>query len=358
MPRVPLLVLSFLLATSLAAQTAQLVGATSGSTAGGDVVTISAPGLRYGCSIPHCPMATVDFGGTRITVNDPEGKTTFQVISPPHAAGAVSLSVQGPLQPAFPVTNAFTYVEPKQSPLTNYERVLVPLSIDPHRPIPGAAGSLWTTELFAYNDAPYRGNILYGNPDCGLDSPETCFLDIGLPSKSMVNISGAITARLPYALVFWLQTGIADPTTFSLRLHDISRETVDAGTEVHVVRESDLVARAQLLNVRIDKSSRAALRAYDMGTQPASVGIYIYGPNDTTPIASRGLDFSYPQDGYLAPARSGFVIIDDLARELPQLAAGTYRVEVETSNTPQKTMWALVSITNNETQRVTMVTPR
>jgi hypothetical protein len=351
---------SLLLATSLTAQTAKLIGTTSGSTAGGDLITIETSGIQYGCTIPHCPHLGVFIDTLRIDVPDTSGNPTVHIISPPHDAGPVTITVAGPLQPPV-VAGTFTYVAPKQSPLTNYERVLIPVTIDPRIPVNGAAGSRWTTELVARNVAPYYGNALFGNPDCKLLAPaaEACLLDIGLQSKTAVNLSDPVHSQFPFGLILWLQKGITDTTTFSLRLRDISRAAVDAGTDIHVVRESDLVSVAQLLNVPIDHTSRAALRVYDLGGPPfpASIGIYVYRPNESVPIASRGVNFAYPSGGS-APAYSGFFTIDDLAREFPQLAERTYVIEVETSRAPEKTMWAMVSITNNETQHVTMITPR
>jgi len=79
------------------------VSPTSGTVVGGDIVTISGDHFGY-------PGNHVYFDTIEAQIRS-DGGSTFQVVTPPHAAGSVSVSVKNPDGQSSLLSSAFTYVE-------------------------------------------------------------------------------------------------------------------------------------------------------------------------------------------------------------------------------------------------------
>ncbi|MFN2531074.1 MAG: IPT/TIG domain-containing protein [Pyrinomonadaceae bacterium] len=135
------------------------VSPTSGSTLGGDQVTITGTGFATG--------ATVAFGGTPangVTIN---GSTTITASAPPHAAGLVTVAVTNPNGQTGSKSGAYSYVAPTG------ETVLLADDFN--------NASLDTTKWVS-------NNLFSGFTDSSITIQETQSLDIG-PLKQ--NIDGS-----------------------------------------------------------------------------------------------------------------------------------------------------------------------
>jgi len=221
------------------------------------------------------------------------------------------------------------------------ERILLPVFAGPS---PGAFGSLWTSELWIYNDDDEPAGVGYlFPPDTGQIAPKSSRSGVG-------NGPGYSPARFITVLA-----SQAPRLQFNLRIRDLSRQAQTAGTEIPVVRESKFRSgRVILLNVPIDARFRQTLRLYEFletGQRPGSVLVRFFrigSPPDAL-VHEEGLTLAGP---------SSVVAYAQLGPFPPELFdASTVRIEIEPV-TPNMRYWGFVSITNNETQHVTTVTPQ
>jgi len=135
-----------------------------------------------------------------------------------------------------------------------------------------------------------------------------------------------------------------------LRVQDTSRQSQTWGTEIPIVRDTDLRSVVRLHNVPTDSRFRLTLRAYNY------IGVL-------DPIRGRILDETtqailVDDLPTVSPALASYVQINSLADAYPQIRGhDRVRIEVESTSTPPKPIWAFVSVTNSETQHVTVIAP-
>lgn len=227
--------------------------------------------------------------------------------------------------------------------------------------IPGAHGSQWVVENAIYNSGPGDPVVL---PWPLLPCPFTCQIGLTVDAgwspiffNYMSNLGGAADA-----LLVSVQAEFAGNVRFQSRIRDVSRESDSAGTEVPVVPEDDFVERPhQLLNIPRLPKFRHTLRIYALpevsdpeveiryfrmpaDRREAIEGIYLLGSErvrlDTYPLT-------------LAP---NMVTLSGI--ESRPVLAGIEKFWVEVAPvTPGLRIWAFLSITNDETQQVTLITP-
>ena len=108
-----------------------------------------------------------------------------------------------------------------------------------------------------------------------------------------------------------------------------------------------------LLNIPNDPKFRVALRIFEMNFDRADFAVRAVDQTTNTVLAAaRVTTTAPPQPGLrFSP---GFTEIGDIA---PAAAQGNIRIEVEPL-TPGSASWAYVSITNNDSQQITLVTPQ
>lgn len=245
----------------------------------------------------------------------------------------------------------------------DFEPVLLPIALVD---TPGALGSLWRTHFTFYNagDEPLVG---MGAFDLAYPFYSGCFFPI-CPEPD--TIAPRASARLfiqqpggPPGVLLWIRKDRIAGVAFELRVQDISRQATTWGTEVPVVRTGDLHSSTlRLVNVPLDARFRQALRLYDLSasTSPAVLVRFIDADVDRVlheaviPLTTLpSLDDLY-RGFRLFPA---YADIGNVA-DLPQLAdSARVHIEVEPL-APDMRFWAFVSVTNNETQHVTLVTPQ
>jgi hypothetical protein len=249
-----------------------------------------------------------------------------------------------------------------QTAPTNWEPILIPVYID--GTTPGANGSLWRTNLWIQNGGSQNLQV----------APWTCTLQPGAcittfptattltPGQSLHNLPSSIYGSFPEpGRIIYLSSTSSNDALMNLRVVDDSGIAVDAGTEVPVVRERNLLTNpTTLLNVPL-LNNRLLLRVYDISSANVRFQVRVFTQGETapsTPLAETTLTAVAFDSGdfHVTPAYAEYPISIDFG---PVLLAKDAAVRVEvTPLTPGSRYWAFVSATNNATNHVTLVTPQ
>ena len=245
-----------------------------------------------------------------------------------------------------------------------YDRLLLPLTTGQ---VPGAFGSTWDTDVALTNlsDTPLtvlgfqqRGGcpILCG-PLPPIPARATIFPDVIAPACPEVR-----------GVLLWVERGRVGDLDVALRTHDLSRQNQTWGTTIPVISVDELFARRfGLVDVPMDPQFRSTLRIYDFNAAtPGTIRVRIYAVDPAHAGArDNGADallfemtplFSVPAGAGQKTVCPGYVEIPLSGK--PELSsAQRIRVEIEPLD-GLKEYWGFVSVTHNETQHVTIVTPK
>jgi hypothetical protein len=241
-------------------------------------------------------------------------------------------------------------------PAAAVERVLLPVAIQGE--VPGAFGSRWVSELVITNTGLTPAEI-GGSIDYGCWGIVPC-MPPSLPARATAYPRPELlTEGIPAGFLF-LHSG-ADALAIHLRVQDVSRQAQTWGTEVPVVRESDAFTTVvHLQDVPVTPGFRQLLRIY--GFDGGAVRIRVYRIVPTTQFPDRAQPDELLGEHAVALPSPAFGLKNvpayaqiDLA-DLPASDATRVRLEIESATEGLK-FWAMVSVTNNETQHVTLITP-
>ena len=273
-----------------------------------------------------------DVPATRFTLDSP---TLITAIAPAHAVGFVSLTVRD---------SGATLSSPSQfvfEPVL--EEILIPVALQPT----GASyGTRWVSEISVYNDS---------DDTVPLD-PELCSF-LGRPydcSQSVRRV--APHASMVLDPVSYRDTMLLHPPAdhaarlhFNVRLRETCRDPDGPGIEIPVVRGQELEQRQVWLpSIPTSTRFRATLRVF---TRSYSVTVRVRDDASEVLLYEREIPRFYPTDS----DPFGTVILNDLLTPSAVRARAKVRVEVEAHGIP---VWALLTLTDNETQRVQIFTPQ
>lgn len=366
MKRVFLLSLLILLVSlPVAAQTPAPVIASvqpaAGPTSGGTMVVITGSNLglppNFSCILP-CP-AMVRFGSSEVAAIE-ESNTSLTVRTPPNAVGVVDVSVRTGDNRTATAPGAFTYITDREAGYTTF---LLPIYNDGD--VTGAHGSLWRTEFWIRNNG--KSAVALAPWDCPLGTVCPAVVPLTRPLNPNENLKGLPVffrppSGNPGRVLFVSNEGARDVAA-SLRLWDVSREAGDAGTEIPVIEESELLTgTAHLISVPLSGRFRLMLRVYDVANSEARFRVRIYGQetgvHSGSPIDEFELTATTTDPGPFRsqPAYAQRSGIEDILN-LPTIFPEKLRIEVEPL-TAGSVFWTFVAVTNNDTQRVTLVTPQ
>jgi hypothetical protein len=286
--------------------------------AGGSCTT---PGVKFGGVVASQISATAD----RITVHAPQ-----------HDPGPVDVTIDrgGSVLRS---TAAFYYTPKDRSPdPAFYEPVLFPVAFNGA----GAFGTLWNTDIQLRNENDYALAIW----------PLSAFNRCVIFECNMLidpHSTRTTVTNIPGGLVVFIPRQAMPKIHFGLLVRDLSRQAEALGTEVPVVREKDFFDRPlELLNVPTDPRFRVTLRVYELGPT-AGLSLVI------RPLATDEVLVSTN----IFPV--GFAQVADLVVTYPQLAGkGPLRITLTPLFPAGPTLWGFVSVTNNETQHVTTISPQ
>jgi hypothetical protein len=325
-----------------------------GAASGGTLVVIRGDNLstQIRCILPCPPQVT--FGDVTVDAVE-ESDERLVVTTPAHDPGTVDVTVRIPGRPPVVKNDAFTFLG---GPDSNYEQVLLPIYVK--NPLPGANGSRWKTDFRIRNNGSEAVQLApWDCPPNMACPPVFPFTFMLAPQKTLVNpenfalYGGSNPSRLLY---------VSAPAnvSMSLRVADVSRNGSNAGTDVPVIRRSELLrGTSQLFGVPLtDQNFRVLLRIYEVANGRATFNVRFYAePDSELPPYGTTLTATSPQTG---PFRSEAAYVEfdvsallHLRRTWPDVL----RIEIEPV-TPGSRYWAVASITNNETQLVTLVTPQ
>ncbi|HEY3054078.1 MAG TPA: hypothetical protein VGK04_11895 [Thermoanaerobaculia bacterium] len=313
-----------------------------GPTTGGTEVTLFADSVNcFGPDRAICPLPAVTFNGVAATVIEAKFNTgTLAVIAPPNAKGIADVGVSGTR--ATRRGRVFRYYDPAEAPPSSmFERVLVPV----YAFGPGAFGSNWMTEVTVLNSSFY--DIEAYRRSGRVKGRSTMTLDFG--------------ASRAGGVLFFPPRDFSSQMQFGSLVRDTSRQAEDWGTEVPVVREGEFRrATFSLLNIPVDSRFRQTIRIYNVDSVEDFVPLFVYSMNTSALIAEKSIPLhSANPCKRFQPCASDepAMATIDLLTTFPE-AAGQDRVRIDIVGDSSSRLWAFASVTNNQTQHVTTITPQ
>ncbi|HYM60634.1 MAG TPA: hypothetical protein VEZ11_07060 [Thermoanaerobaculia bacterium] len=233
----------------------------------------------------------------------------------------------------------------------DFERVLLPIS---GGAIPGAYGSLWEIHLVVRNDNSTPTRVTQHPFGCAIPCP----LDLVDPNTSLEMTTYPVLYPHPGSYLWITKPGNAH-VTFNLRIQDLSRQALTWGTEIPVLHDSSAhTGVIELLSVPLDSRFRQTLRVYDFDDAfGRRVRLRIYPSTSNEAAVDVELKLTTPSGGDFANV-PGYAQVGSFVDAFPQLAAlDNVRVELTPIDAGLR-FWAFVTVTNNETQHVTTITPQ
>lgn len=253
--------------------------------------------------------------------------------------------------------------QPALAQVDDERRLLVPICIT--EPIPGAFGSLWEGTFSIYNPT----STVAGIDPCGWPEGDGCllFLDprtqvqpgatmLGFPDRYLRN---AVPLNGGGCIVQMTTHTNTAALAFQLRVRDTSRNHLSAGTEIPVVRHSELRrGPIYLLDVPFDDRFRRTLRLYHVElslTNSVDFLVRVVDPETNRVLSERNVraerhvpgNLFHPNYAQLDLVKDGFGAVDRGRVEVIPLGLS-----------PNAGVWAFVSVTNNVTQEFTVITPQ
>jgi hypothetical protein len=240
----------------------------------------------------------------------------------------------------------------------DYTTTLIPLVT---RGLAGAHGSVWDSELYVFNgshlplvmpgfsDSP----VLPIEPSLIVDPHRTT--PLGLYPRD--GADGAFL-HVPNTMV--------STTKMSLRVRDTSQNATSLGDEVPVVRADQAAHELTIFDVPVDPKYRATLRIYGFTPAPMSVGVTVFPEHGVPALRQFDVDLHGIVNANFDPfpLHPAYAALDPLGDAIRSSIVRRVRIEITnfagegTPPLPVAKIWAFVSLTNNETNQVTIVTPK
>jgi len=280
----------------------------------------------------------VFFGGVpspRVTVVDPD---TVKALAPAHAVGLVDVTVIDtdllPMHSYSPF--AFTPV---------LDQIIIPIA---YLPINANYGTRWASEISVFNDSDDTVPI----------DPELCNF-IGLwsdCSQSARHVPPHTSMRIePFSknpnypeMILRPPADHADRLHFNVRLRETSRDPDGPGTQIPILRSRDFQQKqVWLTSIPTSTRFRSTLRVY---TRWYSVTVRVTDNATGELLKEWSIPRFYPTDS----DPFGTVTIAGLLETAEVRSHERVRIEVEAGSP----VWALLTLTDNESQRVQIFTPQ
>jgi hypothetical protein len=262
----------------------------------------------------------------------PFSDTMLMLIPPQRPVGFADVVVSSGAR-SFVAKNAVYYFDPNSAPDAHvFERVLFPVLFN----ATGVNGSDWRSEARALNTtdgviATFRQPaILQTFSAYGIDEHGATWM--GRP-------------QYPRGVSLLVPRAESENLSFSLRIRDVSRSEEGFGTSIPVVRESQMFPGTMtMLDVPLDPAYRVKLRIYGYGDAVSGAG-RVSGIGEFT--MSRSCT-----DALTCASTPWYAELDLPARE-----KDTRENLFITPPAGIELGWAFATVTNNQTQQVTIVTP-
>jgi hypothetical protein len=306
--------------------------------AGGDEITITARGaVRF-----FAPLVFFgDVQSPHVTLVD---ATHTKAIAPAHAIGAVPLTVRDFGADTLRTHLNFAYTH-------DLEWILIPIAL---QPTGASQGTRWVSEIVVYNDSddsiPIDEEVCFfiGAPfDCGRPARR-------VPPHSSLRVEpGSDNADYPEMSLF-PPVDQAGRLSYSVRLYETSRDPDGAGIEIPVIRWGDVKAtKIWLPFVTTSARFRSTIRIFTGGMD---IVLRVRDAATGDVLAQREKLLNFPTD---AP-RFTVITWNDILSSPEVRAHDRVRIEVQSVGTAWEVapVWALLTLTDNDTQHVEVFTPQ
>jgi len=347
---------------SIASLQVTSVTPSTGPTIGGLAVTINGNGFCGGTVCTPASTPQVFFHGQFAADVELISDTTIRVLVPPGLGSSIVL-VNSPSFGAAALEHAFTYVT---SSASDYERILVPvIGLGP-----GAYNTLWLSELYVHNSGVISSFVSYPSAHpCALCPPPPPPAGIGSlllrPNETStfnVFLERTTSPMTPGVVLYVSPKPARDSVSFELLLRNDAFRRDKWGIEIPVVREDRFrVGTTELMNIPLDPRYRVMLRVYDVDNvqdgadTSVIVRRYVRHNDSERLVDEQTLDLREIAGGGEFVAFPGYGSLSGITADLAS-TVDTLRVEVQPV-TPGLRYWAFASVTNNETQDVTVISP-
>lgn len=296
------------------------------------------------CGTTTCEDVTIRVGGELVPRTDitatADGALTFK--PPNHEEGLVEVVVTRQ-SGTTTLPGALYYFDHNGTDLSIFERILFPILEQSG----GALGSQWVSEAAIANPKPWPiVNRNYVEPFVCILIDYPCFERIDAGQIRTFNGDG-----FPRGVLLYSPRAESPNLAFSLRVRDTSRQAEGFGTHIPIVRESEMFTNTALtlLDVPIDPRYRTKVRMYVLDAAAHTAQVTVVRPNEASVTErSRTYDVPVSAHDFIYPGYAEFDVPAGRADE----RAHVY-VRIGDRETPS---WAFASVTNNETQQVTIVT--
>lgn len=287
-----------------------------------------------------CPV-TVLFGDAPGDVSY-ASPSSVRVIAPAHVRGVTSVTVKVAGRPDAHLPNAFTFDDLAPDVLyVDWTGLFIPVNADD---VLGANGSIWRTELKVHN--PTEFTVPLHGAFCEPLLPIVCprvTLAPGETKSIVLHPGGGESGTL------YVPDGIANALSLSLRVRDVSRQADDWGAEVPIVRSASFGYVHRLLDVPTDPRYRVLLRTF--GGWRTTVRVHPLSGNDVLD------ELRFERD-----VHGDALMVDPITPAVRASGHDRVRVVVELQpgplDDPPSGGWAFISLTNNHTQHVTIISPQ
>ncbi|MEA2165589.1 MAG: hypothetical protein QOK37_3716 [Thermoanaerobaculia bacterium] len=274
-----------------------------------------------------------DVPATRVTL---DSANMITAVTPAHAIGLVSVTVRDN------GANLTSLEQLAFAPVL--EEILIPVALPPT----GASyGTRWVSEISVYNDSDDSVPI----------DREIClaigwFYDCSQSARRVPPHASMVIEPREHSTTMLLHPPAdrAAKLHFNVRLREASRDPDGPGTEIPVVRGHELQqTHVWLPSIPTSARFRTTLRAY---TRAGAITILVRDDASGELLYTREIVRPpLPTDG----DPFGTETLSDVLGPAAVRARTKVRIEVEAHGMP---LWALLTLTDNETQRVQIFTPQ
>lgn len=309
-----------------------------------------------GDNAPFCP-ASVFFGpsGMQGTVVEVTPTTIKVLVAPrPHGeAGPVLVKV---VRKGEVVFNSFRWDQSKLSEdADDYVRYLVPVTT---REVPGANGSLWKTEWIVRSGVEGTFNAIW--PNCA-PFANPCFDALVYPG---VTEKQGIYPRGDGSDGAFVYLPKGAGAAMSLRVRDLSKNAKSFGAEIPIVRDEDYRSSMVFLDIPTAANYRSTLRIYGPNQYPHAVDVYVWAEPGWRLIEEHRVELKGSETGEAFPLYPSYAELDPLT-PAARASGESVRVGIRSemwwsliSPPPPYPVWAFMTVTNNDTQQITVIEPK
>jgi hypothetical protein len=318
----------------------------------GEKVLIEGLALDKPCPLVNCGITGrviyVYFGDVEAETIEEIGDQQLLVTVPP-GSGRVDVRVDLPSDESVVFPGAFRYGDGQED---SWERVLFPV----HFFGAGAHGSFWRTRIAARNDGPVNmpvKPVFFPIPASGgVVGGGFEFIPAG--ARGFFEAQADDGGRFMF-----VPLDMEASLTYAAHIVDESRSTTDLGVEMPLVRAHDTTHTIRLLEVPVEERYRAKLRVYDYDSVNGRQVTVVFHDAEGELLGSRELTLTGVPVCVTTPClpdRPAFNVLD--LEQIEELREHDVVDVTVAAHTRETRIWAFVSVTNNETQAVTLYSPQ